>query len=142
MIPAIETAKFRVGYSVPSAVLDLVPWADSELNQMSKTLLQVHSLRAAWGWSPCFCQYHLCCLKSRPACRCHTLGWYRCMQSLTTHIEQLFALPDELLQTTMVQAAVQSLWVPHQAHRALLRRMECSHCARVSPIAQLLSTCE
>jgi hypothetical protein len=94
MVPAMDmVASARFRYSAA-----LVPWSDSELDRLYKTWLQVH--RAAWCMTPCFPsapfvppgeQAGLPVSHPRVAL----------VQALTTHIEQLCALPDDLRQTTI-----------------------------------------
>ena len=87
----VAAARFR--YSAA-----LVPWTDAELDQLHKVWLQVH--RAAWRLPPGFASAPFVLPEAQAGL---TVPHPRVVliQALTTLIEQLCALPDELRQQTV-----------------------------------------
>ena len=76
----------------------LVPWTDAELDRLHRAWLQVH--RAAWRLSPGFASAPFLLPEQKGGC---PVAHPRVLmiQALTTHIQQLCALPDELRQNTI-----------------------------------------
>jgi ribonuclease HI len=94
MVPAMQmVAAARFRYSAA-----LVPWTDAELDQLHKVWLQVH--RAAWRLPPGFASAPFVLPEAQAGL---TVPHPRVVliQALTTLIEQLCALPDELRQQTV-----------------------------------------
>ena len=94
MVPAMQmVASARFRYSAA-----LVPWTDAELDQIHKVWLQVH--RSAWRLTPGYASAPLVLPEAKGGC---PVAHPRVLmiQALTTHIEQLCALPDELRQTAI-----------------------------------------
>ena len=87
----VASARFR--YSAA-----LVPWTDAELDRVHRAWLQVH--KAAWRLSPGFASAPFVLPEQNGGC---PVAHPRVLmiQALTTHIEQLCALPDELRQSTI-----------------------------------------
>jgi hypothetical protein len=87
----VASARFR--YSAA-----LVPWSDAELDRLYTTWLQVH--RAAWRLTPGFPSAPFV-LPGEQSGLPVSHPRVALVQALTTHIEQLYALPDDLRQTTI-----------------------------------------
>jgi hypothetical protein len=89
--PPHASARFR--YSAA-----LVPWTDAELDKLHKVWLQVH--RVAWRLPPGFPSAPFV-LPEKQGCIPLAHPRVAIVQALTTHIEQLCALPDEMQQTSI-----------------------------------------
>ncbi len=94
MVPAMQmVASARFRYSAA-----FVPWTDAELDSVHRDWLQVR--RAAWRLPPGYASASFVLAKDQGGCPV-THPRVLVIQALTTHIEQLHALPDELRQTTI-----------------------------------------
>ncbi len=96
MIPAMQmVASGRFRYSAA-----LVPWtlADAELDELHRVWLQVH--RAEWRRQPGFASGPVLLPQERGDCPV-THPRVLLIQALSTHVEQLCSLPDDLRQTTI-----------------------------------------
>ena len=134
MTPAMQmVASGRFRYSAA-----LVPWTDAELDKLHKVWLQVH--RAAWRLAPGF--------PSAPFVLPEKQGGIplahprvAIVQALTTHIEQLCALPDELQQTSILRYRALCDRCGCHNERELAEHLSSRATAPRCPIARLLRTC-
>ena len=134
MVPAMQmVASGRFRYSAA-----LVPWTDAELDRMHKAWLQVH--RAAWRLSPGFASAPFLLPEQKGGC---PVAHPRVLmiQALTTHIEQLCALPDELRQHTISRYRRLCAQCGCHTERELAEYLQECRTPLRCPIARLLRAC-
>ena len=134
MVPAMQmVASARFRYSAA-----LVPWTDAELDQIHKVWLQVH--RSAWRLTPGYASAPLVLPETKGGC---PVAHPRVLmiQALTTHIEQLCALPDELRQTTIARYRRLCVRCGCHTERELAEYLQTCRPIPRCPIARLLRAC-
>ena len=134
MVPAMQmVASARFRYSAA-----LVPWTDAELDCVHKVWLQVH--RAAWHLPPGYASAPFVLPEYKGGC---PVAHPRVLmiQALTTHIEQLCALPDELRQTTIDRYRRLCVRCGCHTERELAEHLQACRSTPRCPIARLLRAC-
>ena len=134
MVPAMHmVGSARFSYSAA-----LVPWSDSELDKLHKTWLQVH--RAAWRLPPGFPSAPFV-LPGEQAGLPVPHPRVVLVQALTTHIQQLCALPDELRQATIDRYRRLCNRCGCHNERELAEHLGSRGTSPHCPIARLLKAC-
>ena len=134
MVPAMQmVASARFRYSAA-----LVPWTDAELDCVHKVWLQVH--RAAWRLPPGYASAPFVLPEDKGGC---PVAHPRVLmiQALTTHIEQLCALPDELRQNTINRYRRLCVRCGCHTERELAEHLQAGRSTPRCPIARLLRAC-
>ena len=134
MVPAMDmVASARFRYSAA-----LVPWSDAELDRLYKTWLQLH--RAAWRLTPGFPSAPFV-LPGEQAGLPVSHPRVALVQALTTHIEQLCALPDDLRLTTIDRYIRLCNRCGCHNERELAEHLQSRGKLLRCPIARLLKAC-
>jgi hypothetical protein len=121
----VASARFR--YSA-----DLVPWTDAELDcSVHKVWLQVHSSVAGYASAPFVLPEDK---GGFPVAHSRVLM----IQALTTHIEQLCALPYELRQNTINRCRRLCVLCGCHTERELAEHLQACRSTPLCPIARLL----
>jgi hypothetical protein len=116
----------------------LVPWSDSELDDLHKVWLQVE--RAAWKWHMLYPSAPLT-LPDGGVCVQQPRITY--IQALRTHVEALLALPDEIRERAVgaYEALCTACGPGCAKERDLTDVLAVEAKPRVCPIARLLRAC-
>lgn len=127
----VAVARFR--YSAP-----LVPWTDAELDRLHTLWLRVH--KAAWTLPKSFPASPFSLPQASGGCPL-THPKVFMIQALTTHVEKLVALPDQIRETAIRKYRQLCEECGCNNEKELSEFLQSERLPRTCPIARLLRTC-